>query len=245
VKISLRLLWKKLRRQYNATSEDYIKHLRGRGAMIGDDVMIYAPSRVMIDGQCAHLLKIGSHVRITEGVKIIAHDFSWSVLKRYEMQNGMPGAIFGAESAVEIGDNVFIGMNAVITRGVKIGNNVVIGAGSIVTKDCPSNGVYAGNPARLICTMDEFYQKRKAAQFSEAREIALEWKRRYSQEPPITVFCEYFMLFCDREAAEAVPEFRFQMDLMMNGEETRAYMEQNKPMFACYEDFLKACYGEE
>lgn len=51
---------------------------------------------------------------------------------------------------VIIGDNVWIGGNAVILPGVTIGDNVVIGAGSVVTKDIPDNVVVAGNPAKNI-----------------------------------------------------------------------------------------------
>lgn len=52
--------------------------------------------------------------------------------------------ILGASGIVEIGNNVFIGMNTIIERNVKIGDNVVVGAGSLVTKDCESDSVYAG-----------------------------------------------------------------------------------------------------
>ncbi len=45
---------------------------------------------------------------------------------------------------------------------MKIGNNVIVGTGSIVTKDIPDNVVVAGMPARVICTIDEYYQKNKA-----------------------------------------------------------------------------------
>lgn len=45
------------------------------------------------------------HVRITEGVKILTHDYAWAVLKTET------GAILGASGTVKIGDNVFIGMN--------------------------------------------------------------------------------------------------------------------------------------
>ncbi len=52
--------------------------------------------------------------------------------------------------AVTIGDNVWLGGNAVIMPGVTIGNNAVIGAGSVVTKDIPDNAVAAGNPCRVL-----------------------------------------------------------------------------------------------
>ncbi len=51
---------------------------------------------------------------------------------------------------VKIGNDVWIGGNAVINPGVTIGDNVVIGSGSVVTKDIPSNVVAAGNPCKVI-----------------------------------------------------------------------------------------------
>jgi len=57
--------------------------------------------------------------------------------------------------AVEIGNNCWIGANAVICPGVHIGDNTVIGAGSIVTSDIPANVVAAGNPCRVIREINE------------------------------------------------------------------------------------------
>ena len=66
---------------------------------------------------------------------------------------------------ITIGDNVWIGGNAVILPGVTIGNNVVIGAGSVVSKDIPDNMIAAGNPCRIIREITEedrqFYFKRR------------------------------------------------------------------------------------
>lgn len=56
---------------------------------------------------------------------------------------------------VTIGDNVWIGGNAVILPGVVIGNNVVIGAGSVVTKNIPDHMIAAGNPCRVIREITE------------------------------------------------------------------------------------------
>ena len=51
---------------------------------------------------------------------------------------------------MEIGNDVWIGMNAMILSGVKIGDGAVVGAGSVVTKDVEPYAVVAGNPAREI-----------------------------------------------------------------------------------------------
>ena len=51
---------------------------------------------------------------------------------------------------VRIGDNVFIGMDCKILKGVTIGDNAVIGAGSVVNKDIPANAMAAGVPCRVI-----------------------------------------------------------------------------------------------
>lgn len=56
-------------------------------------------------------------------------------------------------SPIRIGNNVWIGAKATITRGVTIGDNVVIGANSVVTRDIPANSVAVGVPARVIRTI--------------------------------------------------------------------------------------------
>lgn len=67
---------------------------------------------------------------------------------------------------VHIGDNVWIGANAVIVPGVNIGKGSVIGAGGVVTKDIPENAVAAGNPCRVLREIGErdrefFYRNEK------------------------------------------------------------------------------------
>lgn len=62
-------------------SASYIEHLKSIGMKIGDDCIIYVPTKTLIDEQYPWMISIGSHVRITEGVKILTHDYSWSVLK--------------------------------------------------------------------------------------------------------------------------------------------------------------------
>ena len=58
-------------------------------------------------------------------------------------------------------DNVFIGSGTRILYNTRIGSNVIIGSGSLVNKDIPDNSVYAGVPARYICSFEEYVEKAK------------------------------------------------------------------------------------
>jgi acetyltransferase-like isoleucine patch superfamily enzyme len=56
----------------------------------------------------------------------------------------------GKPKPVFIGNNVWLGMNAIVLKGVSIGENAVIGANSVVTKSIPANTIAAGNPCQVI-----------------------------------------------------------------------------------------------
>ena len=239
----LRKLIRKLVYREKATSEAFVEYLRKNGVQVGKHVKFYSPPHTLIDMSFPWLITIGDHVKITHGVIILTHDYSWAVLKRLPKNNGR---ILGAQSPVEIGNNVFIGMNAIITKGTTIGDNVIIGAGSVVTGVCESNSVYAGVPARKIMTIEEFYRKREEKQFEEAKQIAQLYYKRFDKYPPREIFVEHFPLFCDADEAMQVPAFKSQMATGECFDECYAYMKENAPMFATYDDFLGACFcGEE
>lgn len=147
---------------YRATSESYITYLRKIGVQVGEDVVLYRPLNTTIDVQNPHLLEIGNHVMMTGPVTILTHDYSWSVLKRKY------GEIVGNQKYTVLKDNIFIGWGATILAGSYIGENTIIGAGSVVSGHLEGNAVYAGNPARKIMSLDEFYHKRKVKQLDEA-----------------------------------------------------------------------------
>ena len=206
------------------SSETYIDYLRRIGVKIGEDCTIYVTSKTLIDEQYPWMITIGNHVRITEGVKILTHDYSWSVLKLYEGVSENPGAILGASGTVEIG------------------NNVIIGAGSVVTSSCDHNGVYAGVPAKRIMSIDEYYEKRERAQFNEAKELAVEYFDRYGKRPGKEVFHEYFMLFETAEEAQKNDVFRNKIALCKNELDTVEYMRAHKAMFSSYDEFIEKCF---
>lgn len=107
-----------------------------------------------------YLVAMGNNVRIAANVRLITHDIiSYMVneIPEYAKDGKIPYFL----GKIEIGDNVMIGASSLVLPNVKIGSNVVIAAGSIVTKDVPSNSVVGGNPAKFICSMDDFVAKRR------------------------------------------------------------------------------------
>lgn len=125
---------------------------RNLGVKIGDNFTNTGPVDFSSE---PYLIKIGNDVRISMNVHFVTHDGGMHVIRQYK---NIPADSFGT---IEIGNNVFIGMNAIIMPNVKIGNNVIIGAGSIVTKSIPDNSVACGIPAKVIETIDEYYKKNK------------------------------------------------------------------------------------
>jgi len=90
---------------------------------------------------------IGNNVMIGGGVTIVDSDFHSLNPLHWHTNADQENMI---SSAVVIKDNVFIGMESIILKGVTIGSNVVLAAGSVVSKDVPDNQIWGGNPARFI-----------------------------------------------------------------------------------------------
>ena len=219
---------------YKADSDSYIEFLRNKGVLVGEDVRIFRPNQTVIDVQNPHLLSIGDHVMMTGPVTILTHDYSWSVLKRKY------GYVYGKQRRTVIGNNVFIGWGATILPGARIGDNVVIGANSVVGGRVDSDSVYAGNPAKKLLTLDEFFARRQDRQFAEAADYVLAYEERFGTEPPESELDEYFFLFADADRLN--PAFEVKMKLVGNYEESMEMLRQNVRKFNSYEEFLKACH---
>ena len=98
---------------------------------------------------------IGSFCSIGQNVSLIGtkHKFQYNIGNhRYLRSIGIHDDIF--YDTIEIGNNVFIGRNAVVLAGLKIGDNSLIAAQSVVTKNVPKDAIVAGNPARVIGKRD-------------------------------------------------------------------------------------------
>lgn len=87
---------------------------------------------------CFDKITIGNNVRVGANVTIMDGD----------AHQDDPRA--GKNSPITIEDNVWIGANTIVLKGVTIGRNTLIGAGSVVTKSIPANVLAAGNPCRVI-----------------------------------------------------------------------------------------------
>ena len=105
---------------------------------------------VILDHSHPWHIEIGDDVTLAPRVHILAHDAS---MKR-ELN-------FVRIGKVRIGNRVFVGAGSIILPGVTIGDDVIIGAGSVVTKDVPASCVAAGNPARVLCTLDAFLRRKQ------------------------------------------------------------------------------------
>ena len=122
-----------------------IERYRESGVKIGSNCNIWGAT---IDSLFPFLVEIGNDCTITGGVKILAHDAAPALLgKGYKI------------GKVIIRDKVFVGMDTVIMPGVEIGPNVIVGANSVVTKSIPQNSVAAGVPARIISSLEDYLSK--------------------------------------------------------------------------------------
>ena len=108
-------------------------------------------------GSEPYLITIGDKTTVSFDVAFVTHDAATRVIRNLPDGN-KETVIYGP---IKIGKNCFIGCRSVILPGVTIGDNTVIGAGSIVNRSIPANSVAAGNPCKVICTLDEYRKKHK------------------------------------------------------------------------------------
>lgn len=126
---------------YGPTIED----MKKMGMKVGKNTSI---EKARIDVSHCWLISIGDNVTLAPNVYLLAHDASTKRLLGYTKVG-----------KITISNNAFIGADTVVMPNVKIGENSIIGTRSVVTKDVPANTVYAGNPARFICTLEDYIKK--------------------------------------------------------------------------------------
>lgn len=129
--------------------QKFINKVEKAGGHIGKNFDIYNTD---FDNKSLYLVDIGDNVTIT-GATVLTHDAA--------MNKFLCGGGYTKVAYIKIGNNVFIGKRAIILPGTTIGSNVIIGAGSVIAKDIPDNSVVYGNPAKIVCSFDEYISKQE------------------------------------------------------------------------------------
>jgi maltose O-acetyltransferase len=134
-----------------------LQYLKSKLAYCGTDVVFYPRVSIILP----EMVFVGDHTHLGENVHLRGGG-RLTIGKWCQIANNaiiltgnhkIDGELYYGRNIfidVEIGDNVWIGSNAIILAGVKIGKNSAIGAGAVVTKDVPPNVIVAGVPARII-----------------------------------------------------------------------------------------------
>lgn len=124
------------------------RHARLIGVNLGNNCLLY---RSMEWPSEPYLITIGNHVQLTRGVAIHTHG-GGNVIRRKI-------ADFDSFGKVVIKDWAYIGAHAQIMPGVTIGEGSIVAAGSIVTKSVPDGMVVGGNPAKILCSVNDYLQR--------------------------------------------------------------------------------------
>ena len=220
------------------SNEAYISYLKGKGAIIGDGSFFYSPQKHPVDESSCPFIEIGRNCRITEGVMILAHDYSYAVCRSTHH------AMLQKSGTTCIGDNVFIGINAVILMKTHIGNNCIVGAGSVVSGYFEDNVVIGGNPARVICSLDEYYQKLQRNFENDAREFYRR-KSKFLNRPLAESEMSWYMALWKTEDIEKRREVLYSTT-KVDGDDKATVIEDvlgYEPKYTSYEEFLSTLGG--
>jgi maltose O-acetyltransferase len=115
----------------------------GRNTYVGDHVFVNSSCTIL---DCNEV-RIGNHVMFGPLVQI------YTAAHALEAEPRNQG--WEVAKPITIEDNVWLGGGAILLPGVTIGRNAVVGAGAVVSRDAPADTVVAGNPARVIRTIEQ------------------------------------------------------------------------------------------
>lgn len=127
-----------------------VRFARRIGVKINGEVTIYGSSYDMFSSE-PYLVSLDDNVFVSVGAKFVPHDGGVLPFRRLEPDLDLAGPI-------HVGANTFIGMGALILKGVTIGPNSIVGANAVVTKSFPEGSVVGGNPAKLVKSTHDFLE---------------------------------------------------------------------------------------
>lgn len=212
------------------SSASLVEYYRSKGVSIGEGSVFRSPGSTKIDLMRPSLIRIGEGVDMNSNFTIMAHDFSHRVFVL------LYGEFLSSSGAVTIGNNIYFGTNVTILKGVTIGDNCVIGAGSIVTRDIPANSVAAGVPCKVICSIEDYYKKRKMQWIDEAIEYAKAIRKYEHREPTVEDFKPEFGLFVDSDNINQYNISQIQSRLK---DKFEYWLKNHKAPFSGFDDFLE------
>lgn len=129
----------------------YVEICKTKGLKLGKGVILI---EVPDFGSEPFLIEIGDRTKITAGCRFINHDGAMYTIR--SMEKFSDARNFGR---IKLGKNCFVGNNCIFLPGSQMGDNCILGAGSVLNSSMPDNSVYAGVPAKFICTIEEYGNK--------------------------------------------------------------------------------------
>ena len=143
----LKRVVRKIKELYLIYIKGNIAYARYLGVHIGNDCLI----GIREWGTEPYLITIGNHVQVTSGVAFYTHGGSHIIRKRIPDYDS-----FGK---IVVKDWAYIGSGSKLMMGITIGEEAIVASGAVVTKSVPPRTVVGGNPAKIICSTDEFIEK--------------------------------------------------------------------------------------
>lgn len=146
------------------------EHDQGAGHIDIGDYCLLCPG-VRLDSACS--IEVGPSSMIASSAYLT--DADWHDV--YDRSRPI-----GNNARIVLEENVWVGDSAIVCKGVSIGRNSIIGAGAVVTKDVPADSIAAGNPARVVKTLDPSRELRRREDLlhdPQALDVAMDSLDRY------------------------------------------------------------------
>lgn len=125
-------------------------------------------------GSEPYLIRFGDNFYSSTNIQFVTHDGGINVIRNMYPEYSDVDLI----KPITVGNNVFIGYGCTVLPGTVINDNVIIGANSVIIGELISNSVYAGVPARRICSVEEFLDKNKSI-LLRTKSMTQKDKRKY------------------------------------------------------------------
>lgn len=212
-------------------------YLRSVGCDVGNNVFFQSPQTACVDTTRPLLVKIGDNCTVLENFLLLTHD---NITKCFI---NIYHEFLPSSGPVTIGNNVYFARNCTVLKNVTIGDNCIIGFGSVVTRDIPANSVVVGAPARVICTLEEYYEKRKKQSYEEALNLARIIYRKTGKRPTVEQMYEEFPMWMEGDQDDLRLRFSVKQQL---GAYHDIWKKQHKAPFSSFDEFIdKALEGIE